>query len=1776
MKPIAFAKLAILAAVICIGLVCPALADMIDNQNGTVTDTDTGLTWEQESHGDLDWKAALNHCDTLSLAGHDDWRMPTIKELGTIADLSRSNPAINTYYFGDTAKAGYWSSTSRTEKPEEAWIIDFTYGDDGYSAKTAKRYVRAVRGGPPGQPVITPSTFYDNGDGTITDAATGLMWQKATQPAATWKDALAGCAGLNLGNHTDWRLPTIKELAGITSLTRSSPAINTYYFPDTVNGTYWSGTTRAEKSSEAWVIHFTYGDDSYAAKSTLMNVRAVRGGGPKHQPVTPTTFVDNGDGTVTDHITGLMWQQNDTPGLNWKSALAACVTSQTGGYTDWRMPTIKELASLTSLGRSGPAINTYYFPTTSSADYWSGTTRAETTSQAWVVNFNYGADNYLAKTSTAYVRAVRSGPAPGSCFLLGYLIDAVSGRPLAGVTVTVDGVYRDVTDASGIYYIAGLGCGVHTVTVIASGYAIYSRSVDTSQSPYLEIPLTRSNTVYGTNTPSGYSADPVNTATGNYIYHQKDFEIPGIGVAVVFERTYNSQDGTDSPLGFGWNHTYNPTLTVDNSGIVTIRWGDGRTETWVSDGAGGYTRQYGVFDDLIDNGDGTFTVKKKDNTRYLFNDAGRLASITDKNNNVITLMYENNLLTQIVDTVGRSIDFSYNLSDKITRITDPEGRTLMFDYDDTGNLISATNMNGHATTFSYDDMHQVLSVKDPRGNVVVTNTYDENKRVVTCQKDAKLGQTRYTYHDVDRKTIITDALGHNTVHRHDDLLRLVEETDPLGYTAVYSYDDMGNRVSVTDKNGHITQYTYDSNGNVLSKTDALGHRTTIEYNADNNPVKRTDAMGNVTAFQYDGKGNLVRTSDAIGNLNAYTYDARGLPLTLTDANGNVTVYQYDNHGNRILVRDAEGQETRYTYDAVGRMTTKTDPLGHKTSYSWDGVGNLLVETDPTGSTRKSVYDANNNRIQSIDELGRVTTFEYDVKNLLIRVTDARNGVQRFTYDALDHKLSETDPNGHTTQYAYDAAGNMVRKTDALGQITLMTYDAVGNQISETNPAGHTSTFGYDALNRMVSLTDPLGNTIHKQFDANDRMIAQTDAGGNETRYVYDIRDRLIQVLDAEGGAASYTYDGNGNRLSMTDPNGHMTRYRYDRVNRLMETTEALGGKTTYAYDAAGNRISLTDPTGNILVYAYDSRNRMTQITRGARDVVTFRYAANNLRTGMTDPLGNTQYDYDELGRLISFTDPFGKTVQYVYDASGNQTAMIYPDGKTVTYGYDSLNRLVSMTDWMGRQTVYAYSLAGDLVHTTLPNGMVTTSVYDAGRRLTGMTSKKPNGTPIVHYAFTLDETGNHVSELRTEPLESTFPAQEILYTQDAENRLLSAGTTAFGHDNNGNMISANGRTFVYDVEDRLIESASNGKTLRYGYDGVGNRFVRTISGQTVRYVLDVSRKLPSVIAETTETGEITAYYVYGYGLTAKVMPNGAAFYYHFDVRGSTVAMTDVNQNVTSAFVYGPFGEKLNQTGDPTNPFTYMGRYGVMDDGDGLYYVRARYYWPQIGRFLNKDRLVGDVMQTQSLHRYVYAMNNPVLLVDPNGELANWVIGAGIGAAWGFGGTLVGDIVKSAATGQWELSSWETYFGATVGGAVTGALYATPGGAVYASAAGSIIEGFVTQGLQMRPGGEERRFGDFDYTEIAVNTAIDVAFGAATGFVKIQGKPSGRPATNLTTKFIKSKYKNYYLKKEIAEMIVDKAIRKGLFGATKTSKLADEPYIPEAFEARPYDFVIYKK
>ena len=210
-----------------------------------------------------------------------------------------------------------------------------------------------------GSYTINSPLYSSISNGTIKDNNTGLTWQQQDDDIGRmWDDAVRYCDNLSLDGFTDWRLPSEKELISIMDYGRYNPSIDPIIFPNTQHSVYWSSTTTADNGDKAWtaLFNFGYAYDYYSKLDTNF-VRCVRG-----SHITFGDFTDNHNRTITDGSTGLMWQQAEAALMTWASALSYCENLSLGGYADWRLPNIKELASLSDDSKYNPAIDSLFFP----------------------------------------------------------------------------------------------------------------------------------------------------------------------------------------------------------------------------------------------------------------------------------------------------------------------------------------------------------------------------------------------------------------------------------------------------------------------------------------------------------------------------------------------------------------------------------------------------------------------------------------------------------------------------------------------------------------------------------------------------------------------------------------------------------------------------------------------------------------------------------------------------------------------------------------------------------------------------------------------------------------------------------------------------------------------------------------------------------------------------------------------------------------------------------------------------------------------------------------------------------------------------------------------------------------------------------------------------------------------------------------------------------------------------------------------------------------------
>ncbi len=281
-------------------------------------------------------------------------------------------------------------------------------------------------------------------------------------------------------------------------------------------------------------------------------------------------------------------------------------------------------------------------------------------------------------------------------------------------------------------------------------------------------------------------------------------------------------------------------------------------------------------------------------------------------------------------------------------------------------------------------------------------------------------------------------------------------------------------------------------------------------------------------------------------------------------------------------------------------------------------------------------------------------------------------------------------------------------------------------------------------------------------------------------------------------------------------------------------------------------------------------------------------------------------------------------------------------------------------------------------------GVVVENFNFIRNRLTAMTNFAPGSTVISTYAYTLDGVGNRTRVDLNEPMMPSYNAETVNYTYSLGNILNTVDGNTYTHDANGNRTQKSGNggttTYTYDSLNRLVQTVKGSQTTQYIYNGLGQRVGRVDNGVQTNYLIDPNNILPQVLAETDNTGNLISFYVYdGAGLVAKVTPQNQYYFYHFDGLGSTIAITDSAGQVVNSYCYSPEGLVGVQETIPS-PFTYVGRFGVMAEGNGLYFMRGRYYDPEVGRFINKD----PIGYAGGLNLYGYVGNNPIRFTDPAG------------------------------------------------------------------------------------------------------------------------------------------------------------------------------------------------
>jgi RHS repeat-associated protein len=984
----------------------------------------------------------------------------------------------------------------------------------------------------------------------------------------------------------------------------------------------------------------------------------------------------------------------------------------------------------------------------------------------------------------------------------------------------------------------------------------------------------------------------------------------------------------------------------------------------------------------------------------------------------------------------------------------------------------------------------------------------------------------------------------------DGTVYVFGESSPGSFSAAVLTvrDRLGNQIHITRSNGAA--------GNATHITSPNGRFIDLSYDPSNRITQIKDNIGRTVNYTYDASGRLSRVTDPKGGTTDYTYDSANRMLTIKDPR--LITYltnQYDANG-RVFKQTLADNSTftfAYTTDAGGKVTQTdvTDQRGIVRRVTFNANGYTLTDTNALGkpeqrTTTFELQAGSSLPLSVTDPLGRRTVYAYDTSGNITDITRLAGSAQavttHFTYEpTYDQLASITDPLSHTWVFGYDAGGNLISVTDPLSHQTTISYNTAGQPITVADPIGNTTQLAYE-FGDLVRITDPLGRTITRFVDNAGRMLSLTGPAGQLARYEYDALNRVTKVTDPLGGATSFTYDASGNPLTFQDARNNVTTYTYDNMDRLASRKDPLLKTETYNYDPAGNLIKLTDRRGKVTNYSYDNLNRPTFIGFGAtgshtityESTITYTYDAVNRLTRAVDSIaGTTDRTYDNLDRLLAELTPQG-TVSYGYDAANRQTSMTIAGQPVINYAYDAANRLIGLTQ--GAASIsFSYDNANRRTRLTLPNGVATEYGYDAASQLTALTYKLgPNLIGDITYGY--DQAGRR-TQIGGSLTRVGLPQTLTTTTYNAANQLTQKGSSSLTYDANGNLTSDGVNTYTWDARNQLATIAGS-VNASFKYDALGRRINKTVGSTGTNYLYDGLNAVQELSGTTPTSNMLTDKLDEVFSRTDASGTRSLLL----DGLGSTVALTDASGAIQTQYTYDAFGNTTTSGAASGNVSQYTAR---ENDGTGLYFYRNRYYSPTLQRFISQDPagLGGGA------NFYAYVGNNPTNMRDPLGLWAGIddLIFAGGGALVGIAGQGIGDLISG------NLSGWEDYTGAAIGGAAGGEalLYTGPVGA---GAIGGAVTNLTKQGLKNLSG---KQCG-FDGKSFVFDTGV----GAATGFIpgaRVPGVTSGRNSYNAIYKQMVTKFENGTISDvsagTAAKMFAGRAVDKALVPGTGAAAAA---------------------
>ena len=654
--------------------------------------------------------------------------------------------------------------------------------------------------------------------------------------------------------------------------------------------------------------------------------------------------------------------------------------------------------------------------------------------------------------------------------------------------------------------------------------------------------------------------DPVNMATGAFLYEDNDFILPESTYDFRLIRRYSSVRDikTRKSIGYMWTLSTDTAITKDGElTIVTLP--DSKAVEYIyKDGCyinkRGNTKQY----TLKRPKDNFIFTDNQNSFTYIYDKTGKIQSIKDRHGNLTKYTYCEYGIKKVELSTGLSLTFTWK-DMKISEIKDNGGRTVKYHYEK-GILRKVERCDGTGISYTYDEKGNLITVTDANGVTYLKNQYDEKKRV-TVQHLSDGGLIKFTYNEKEKTNTCTD------------------ETN--GVTTYYTYDDKLDIIKITyhDKSTEITEL--DENGLIIKQIDREGAATLYKNDIYGHIIEKKEPSGLITHYTYD-KNNIIKITDNEGREETYTYDEKNNIKTvkkhITKENGKEKTLEY-----------------RYSYDEKGRLT----------------------KTEKNGKTENQyIYGKNHNRpTEEIKNTGETIRKKYD-QYLRIIEKETSRGTEKYSYTPYNKIQTYENGKKAKTSYYYDKAWRLIKKVtpenNKLGTEKdtgkTYAYDDFDRLISITDETGNTIEYKRNT-NGDITETKISGKTVEKNdYDKDFNLIRKHTYIENRTqtqikteKYQYNKRGELTKKIPAScynnesdnGAGYEYIRDKAGKITEVYDPYGNLTdSYKYDKHGNVTVHKHSYKAVNTEKAIEINNYIKTNDKAGDL--YAYDLQGKMTE------------------------------------------------------------------------------------------------------------------------------------------------------------------------------------------------------------------------------------------------------------------------------------------------------------------------------------------------------------------------------------------------------------------------------------------------------------------------------------------------------------------------------------------------------------------------------------------------------